>query len=259
MNRLKLLECKIAASLACLPLLLFASSASAQLTVTYNHQQGTANVWPFTPTNWVVDQADSLINGLAPSTAVGNWSLEIAGRNVTNLTVNTDLTLGIIQPSTTTSTNYVTYGNGSGAGSLLIYTLPANANGYNLTNITVYGGWANNGRDQQAYTVLYSTVSNPSSFIYLATVNYNPSVPQNTASANQVVFNNASGGAIATNVAAVEFVLNLPPVENGYCGIAAITVGGTVASSIVSPALSVTTSNEFGANPFTPTWTPETP
>ena len=258
MKRLNLLERKLSAGLACLTMLMFIGSASAQVTVTTFHQQGSANVWPFDPT-WVVDQADSLINGLAPSTAAGNWSLEIAGRNVTNLPVNTDLTIGIIQPSTTTSTNYVTYGNGSGAGSLLIYTLPATANGYNLTNITFYGGWANNGRDQQAYTVLYSTVSNPSSFIYLATANYNPSVAGNTASANQVVFNNASGGAIATNVAAVEFVLNLPPVENGYCGIAAITVGGTVASSIVSPALSVTTSNEFGANPFTPTWTPETP
>lgn len=258
MNRLKLLECKIAASLACLALLIFTSSASAQLTVTYNHQQGTASVWPFTPT-WVVDQADSLINGLAPSTAVGNWSLEIAGRNVTNLTVNTNLTIGIIQPSTTTSSNYVTYGNGSGAGSLLIYTLPPNANGYNITNITIDGGWANNGRDQQAYTILYSTVANPTTFNFLAQANYNPSVPGNTASANQVIVNNASGGMIAANVAAIEFVLSFPSVENGYCGIAAITVGGTTASSIVSPVVSITESNENGANPFTPTWTAETP
>lgn len=239
-------------------LLFFIRTASAQLTVTYNHQQGAANVWPFTPT-WVVDQADSLINGLAPSTAVGNWSLEISGRNVTNLTVNTDLTIGIIEPSTTTSTNYVTYGNGSGAGSLLVYTLPPNANGYNVTNITIDGGWANNGRDQQAYTVLYSTVANPTTFNFLAQANFNPSVPGNTASANQVVINNASGGMIAANVAAIEFVLNFPTVENGYCGIAAITVGGTAASSIVSPVVSITESNENGTSPFTPTWTAETP
>ena len=247
----------MAASFVCL-LLVLTASVRAQLTVTPASQQGSLNVWPFTPT-WVVDQADSLINGLVPSTAIGNWSLEIAGRSVNALSVNTNLTLGIIQPSTTTSTNYVTYGNGSGAGSLLVYTLPANANGYNLTNISVYGGWANNGRDQQAYTVLYSTVANPTNFNYLTQVNYNPPVPNNTASAIQVVINDASGGLIAANVAAVEFVLDFPGVENGYCGIAAITVGGTAAPNVVTPVVAITYSNESGANPFTPTWTAETP
>jgi hypothetical protein len=250
---------QFAVNLVCLALLFVAGFASAQVTVTTLNQFGQANVWPFTPT-WVVDQTDSLINGLTPGTAVGNFSLEIAGRDVTSLTVNTNLTLGIIQPSTTTSTNYVTYGNGSGAGSLLIYTLPANANGYNLTNITVYGGWANNGRDQQAYTVMYSTVANPTNFIYLATVNYNPSVSANTASAIQAIISNATGGSIATNVAAVQFVLNFPSVENGYCGIAAITAGGAPASA-AGPTISVTAATQLGtANtwPFTPSWTIET-
>lgn len=257
----KLLERNIAASLACLALLFSIAAASAQVTVTTANQAGVLNTWPFTPTGpaWVVDQADSLIYGLAPTSAPGNWSLEIAGRNVNSLTVNTNLTIGIIEPSTTTSSNYVTYGNGSGAGSLLVYTLPASANGYNITNISVYGGWANNGRDQQAYAVFYSTVANPTQFNYLAYVNDNPSVPNNTADAVQAVINNASGGPIANNVYALEFVLNWPGVENGYCGIAAITVGGTAATSIVSPVVSITSSNETGASPFTPTWTAETP
>ena len=248
-------------SVAVMALLTLAGSASAQVTVTTANQTGSLNTWPFTPTGsqWVVNQATSLINGLVPTSAPGNWSLEIAGRNVNSLTFNTNLTIGIINPGNTTSTNYVTYGNGSGAGSQLIYTLPPNANGYSITNISLYGGWANNGRDQQAYFVYYSTVSNPTQFNYLAYVNDNPSIPNNTPDAVQAVINNASGGAIAANVAALEFVLNSPGVENGYCGLAAITVGGTAETSVVSPVVSITYSNESGSNPFTPTWTAETP
>ena len=261
MKKTRNLKWRIYSSLAVTALLSLAGAASAQVTVSTANQTGSANTWPFTPTGpqWVVDQADSLINGLVPTSAPGNWSLEIAGRNVNSLTTNTNLTIGILEPSTTTSVNYVTYGNGSGAGSQLIYTLPANANGYNITNITVFGGWANSGRDQQAYAVFYSTVANPTQFNYLAYVNDNPGIPGNTPDAVQAVINNASGGAIANNVAALEFVLNWPGVENGYCGIAAITVGGTAAPSVVSPVVSITYSNESGSNPFTPTWTAETP
>lgn len=258
MNKPQLLKCKTAASLACLALLSFAGSASAQLTVTTANQQGSANTWPFTP-SWTVNTNNSLIAGLAPSTALGNFSLELAGRSVNSLTLNTNLTISIIQPSTSTDTNYVTCGNGSGAGSLIVYTLPASADGYNLTNITVYGGWANNGRDQQGFTVLYSTVDNPTSFKFLTTVNYNPSVPGNTASANREIINDALGGLIAVNVVALEFDFSNPQVENGYTGYSAITVGGTPASSVVVPVVSITTTNETGASPFTPTWTAESP
>jgi hypothetical protein len=258
MKKIRMLNRKTAASLAGTGLLILATSATAQLTVTPYNQLGSANTWPFTP-SWTVNTNNSLIAGMAPTTALGNFSLEVAGRDVDSLTLNTDLTIGILEPSTSTTANYVTCGNGSGAGSLVVYTLPISPNGYNLTNITVFGGWANNGRDAQGYTLLYSTVENPGNFQFLTTVNYNPSVPGNTASANQVVINDALGGAIATNVAAVEFDFSNPQVENGYCGYAAITVGGTPAASIVEPAISITSSNEDGSNPFTPSWTPETP
>ncbi|MBC8096761.1 MAG: hypothetical protein H7Y43_13210 [Akkermansiaceae bacterium] len=248
----------IAASLACLTLLSFVSSATAALTVTTANQIGTANTYPFTPT-WGVDTNTSLIAGLVPSAVAGNFSLEVAGRDVNTLTVNTNLTIAILQPSTSCSSNYVTCGNGGGAGSLIVYTLPASANGYNLTNITVFGGWANNGRDAQAFTVLYSTVANPANFLHLTTVNYNPSIPGNTASATREIINDSLGGLIAANVAAVKFVFNFPSVENGYVGYSAITVGGTAAGSVVSPVVAITTSNQNNPGAFTPTWTPETP
>lgn len=259
MNKIEPFKRQFAVSFACLVLLFSISPASAQLTVTTTNQHGTAGVWPFTPT-WT-PASDSLIAGLAPTTATGDFSLEISGRNVNSLTSGGSLTINqVAGPSgNTCSTNYVTYGNGSGAGSLVIYTLPTQANGYNITNITIDGGWANNGRDQQGYTILYSTVANPSNFLFLTQVSYNPSVPNNAPSANQVVVNDASGGVIAANVAAVEFVLMFPSVENGYCGIGAITVEGTPAPSVVSPVVSITASNENGTSPFTPTWTAETP
>ncbi len=269
MNKPQLLKWKIAASLAFLALLAFVSSVSAQVTVTTANQTGTANTWPFTPTGsaWNVDQAHSLINGLVPSTVVGSFNLEsqAGNRNVNSLTVNTNLTLNKVGPNgnQTTSTNYCTYGDGSGAGSLLVYTLPANANGYNITNISFYGGWADNGRDEQAYTVFYSTVANPTSFNFLAQANYNPSIPANTASAVKTIVSTPAGGVIANNVAAIEFVLNWPgvggPNGNDYVGVAAITVGGTAASGVVAPVVSITYSNQSGASPFTPTWTAETP
>ncbi len=262
MNKPQLLKWKIAVSLACLALLIFASSASAQLTVTTTNQHGAL---PFTPT-WT-PASDSLIAGLAPTTTTGDFALDLTSRNVNSLTSGGTLTISTLPGNrgpdpvgnTTTSSNYVTCGNGSGAGSLIIYTLPASAYGYNVTNITVDSGWADTGRDAQDYTVLYSTVANPGHFTYLASVNYRPAGGSG-GNANQVIIKDASGGVIAANVNAVEFVMNAPNAENGWTGFGAITVEGTTNASVVSPVVvSITTSNESGSNPFTPDWTLETP
>ncbi len=259
MNKPPLIPWKIAAGLICASLIISAGSASAALNITTANQLGVANTWPFTPT-FVVDTNASLIAGLTPTTALGNFDQEnqAGDRGVNSLTINTNLTLNKLgSPSTTTSSNYVTVGYN--AGTSLIYTLPISANGYNLTNITVNGGWADNGRDALGFTVLYSTMTDPGTFYYLTTVNYNPSVPANTASANQAVINDSLGGVVAANVAALEFDFTTPRVENGFTGLGAITVGGTPATSMASPVISITTSNQNDPNSFTPTWPVETP
>ena len=258
---------KITASLVCTALLISAGTASAALNVTTDNQLGTANTYPFTPT-WT-PAADSLIHNQYPTVTNGNWNLEETNRDILTLTAGGSLTIDKVIGNAddsignnTTSTNYLTCGNG-GAGraacSLLVYSLPASANGYNLTNITVYGGWADNGRDGQAFTVLYSTVANPSNFVYLTTVNYNPTVAGSTPSANREIINDSLGGVIAANVAAVQFDFSNPRVENGFAGYGAITVQGTAAASVASPVISITASNQNDPNLFMPTWPVESP
>jgi len=232
-----------------------ASPVFAALVVSTSNQTGPV---PFTPA-WT-PAADSLIAGFSPSSSAGDFSEEPQGgsRDVNSLTAGGDLTIDSVgSPDTTCSPNYVTGGNGGGAGSSLIYPLPASANGYNLTNITVYGGWQDNGRDAQAYTVSYSTVINPAAFTVLTPVSYNPSVAGGVASANRVVLDDSAGGIIAANVAAVKFDFTSPGSENGYVGYGAITVEGVAATNLIVPPIVITTANQNSESSFTPAWAVE--
>ncbi len=180
----------------------------------------------FTPT-WAVLTNNSLIAGALPSSTSGNFSLEIPGRSVSSLTAGGNGSLLEIPATSgyTTTINYVTCGNGYGAGATVIYSLAGPSNGYNLTNITVYGGWSDAGRDQQAYTVSYSQVASPASFIVLASVNYNPTDTASAQSATRISLVPANG-VLATNVAAVKFDFTNPSSENGYCGYSTINIFG---------------------------------
>lgn len=209
------------------------------ITATNQTGSGSGTLYP----NWTVMTNGSLIAGQSPSTALGNFSLEATGRSVGALTTSNNLwiTLITVGSAQTCSTNYVTCGNGGGACSNLIYTLPNNALGYDLTNITVYGGWADCGRDQQAYSVYYSTVAAPTNFILLGAVNYNPAIASGIQSATRVTLT-SSIGVLATNVARVEFDFTSPASENGYCGYAGITVFGTAS---LAPAMSAALNATF--------------
>ncbi len=195
--------------------------------------------------DWTIVTNGSLIAGQLPGSMSGNFSEELPGRNVNSLTASNSLGLTQVAGTVgyTTSTNYVTCGNGNGSGSLLIYKLTNSASGYDLTNITVYGGWADNGRDQQAYTVYYSTVAAPTNFISLAVVSYNPSIASGIQSATRLTLA-STAGVLATNVAALKFDFTTPNSENGYCGYAGITVFGTVS---IPPAVPMSLSGTIQA------------
>ena len=218
----------------------FVISVPPVLIITVTNQTGSGG-GTFYP-NWTVMTNGSLIAGQLPDSARGNFSEEAPGRNVNSLTAGGSLGITLINGTsgTTTSTNYVTCGNGAGpdgssAGASVVYTLAGSTAGYTLTNITVYGGWANNGRDQQAYTIDYSTVFAPTNFIFLAEVNYTPSIASGIQSATRVTVS-SSDGVLATNAARIKFDFTNPASESGYCGYAAITVFGLASAAPVAPA-----------------------
>ena len=123
-----------------------------------------------------------------------------------------------------------------GAGQSVTYTLPASTYGYNLTNLTILLAAGRSGRDQQAYTVYYSTIATPNTFIALGTVNYNPANPLAVQSATRATLTPASG-YLATNVAAVMFDFTTPSPKNGYEGYSEIATFGELN---IPPAVPVT-------------------
>ncbi|MCW1883890.1 Ig-like domain-containing protein [Luteolibacter flavescens] len=187
-------------------------------------QTGLGGNTTFTP-SWKLAADGSIINGTVPTSAAGNFSLNPNGKTAADLTMVRSLA---ISPTigTENSFNYLSAGNGNGAGSSVTYTLPASANGHTLTKIVVHGGWADAGRDQQAYTVSYSLVSSPGTFVTLRSVNHNPANPSGVQSATRSTLTPATG-ALATNVAAVKFDFTTPGSENGWVGYAQLAVHGT--------------------------------
>jgi len=194
----------------------------------------------FIPT-WTVTTNNSLIAGQTPSSTSGSFTLEIIGRSVNSLTDGGDgaLTKVAGTDGSTTSANYVTCGNSIAAGAFVTYSLTGAPAGYTLTNITVYGGWADDGRDQQAYTVTYSKWSAPSTFLTLGSVSYNPVNLAAAQSATRATLT-AANGVLATNVAAVRFNFATPVSENGYCGYSEITLFGLPTRVVATNATSLT-------------------
>lgn len=262
MSRTTLFKCTIT-HIAALVMFYLVGPTQAALVITTDNQHGSAGVYPFTPT-WT-QATDSLIAGLAPSSASGNFANDLTNRNVNTLTAGGSLAISTLPGNagpdpignTTTSSNYVSCGRSGGT--QLVYTLPSPGTyGYNLTNITVFGGWADNGRDAVEFTVWYSTVANPTQFKPLAFVNYNPSVAGGTPTANRVMFTDSAGSFIAPNVAAIMFDFLTPWGENNWGGVAAITVEGDAATATTNLPLAITCSNQLVAASTPPSWTIET-
>src|SRR5262249_52707931 len=151
-------------------------TASATLTTTFDN---TNNAAVFTPA-WTV-APNSLIAGLSPSSSAGGFTLESAGGTP-------KLTDGAIGPVGSGTGPFATAGNSSSAGHEVIYTLPANDYGYDVTNITVFSGWGDGGRDGQGFYVLYSTKVNPTTFLPLGSIARNDAYTVANHSANRAMF-----------------------------------------------------------------------
>ena len=190
--------------------------ASAAPSIATSGQTGAG---PFSPT--YTPSATDLINGLNPSAQTGNFSEEAAG----GVGVLTNGTFGTISGGNPgNNTLFAT----AGTGEQVTYSLnlTASPQGYVITGIDTYGGWNDNGRDQQLYTVSFATAANPNVFAPYTAVNFNPTAGSDpTATRVQIT---DTTGVLATNVAAIRFTFDQPAApENGYTGYTELDVFGT--------------------------------
>jgi hypothetical protein len=163
--------------------------------------------------------ASDLINGLASSAQAGNFSQEGTGGTgvLTNGSFPSPITRDAGGPFQFAA--FATGGNGGGTS--VTYTLASPAN---LTNIVTYGGWQDQGRDQQAYSVLYATAAAPTIFVPLGTVDFNPPDALGHPQVTRVTLTDTTG-VLAAGVKALRFDFNTT--ENGYSGYSEIDVNGT--------------------------------
>jgi len=208
--------CVAAACAAIIP-----TVARAVPVITTDSQTNNTNSLPHT---YVVSTTD-LLNGLTPTASAGTFTQEGAGGTPV-------LTNGAFpSPITRDDGGAFQFGafatGGNTGGTSVTYTL---ASPSNLTGINVYGGWQDGGRDQQAYSILYSTAAAPATFIPLTTVDFNPADPAGHPQVTRVSITD-NLGLLAANVAALRFDFNAT--ENGYSGYAEIDALG---SAVPEPA-----------------------
>ncbi|MGP8239749.1 MAG: hypothetical protein ACLQVW_30635 [Limisphaerales bacterium] len=191
----------------------------------------------------------SLIAGQLPSTVgPGNFQDQTDAGGVPVLTdgVIGELVSGGEVP------NYATCGNvASGTGQYVIYTLKGSASGYNINSIVTYGGWPDYGRDYQYYTVLYSTVAEPTNFITLGQSAYQfPQLrPGAAPNASRITWTSAGAGPLASNVAAVEFNFTLPAgQENNWQGYSELQLFGTPSQSTGPKGPTISSTTVSGGN-----------
>jgi len=207
----------------------------------------------FTPT-WTATPG-SLIAGLLPSALSANngqqsFTNSLNGDAMTNglgLSVLTDGQVGYAS-GIGTSGAMVIIGSGTRGGNSVTYTLPSSEGGYSISAVQVYGGWGNGNRDEQLYTMWYSTVSAPSVFTKFLSYDYLPpaeTTPFQFPNMTRMTYTPASGPYIVQNVAQVyiNFTSNTVTTgtgENGYQGYSEIDIYGTPSAAAVFPPTVIT-------------------
>jgi len=187
---------------------------------------------------WVVDTNDlNLIYGFTSGSGPGTF-VQVGNFTGVPTSCNADATIltdGLIAPITSVP-NLAYVGGGtliSGAGQSLTYTLNTTTYGMDITNITVFGGWQDAGRDEQKYQVLYATFQAPTTFVPLLTADYVPGEPDNNPVVSRTTLVAASG-VMVHNVAALKINFNVSPQPKaGWEGYSEILVGGTPTLGVV--------------------------
>jgi hypothetical protein len=208
------------------------------------YQLGLGTNTIFTPT-WTLG-TNSLIKGLEPSAATPSLAA-FAYADCGGVPILTDGSPGNFPPAGNTSTTLAVAGITAGTGFSVSYALPTNGAlyGWTITNITVYGGWADAGRLEQEYDIYYSSTAAPTSFNSQINAGGSPGGyagvdfpypdptsfdPDGVQCATRVTLTSTNfGGAFVSNVAGIQlyFEIQAKSPENGWDGYGEIQVFGT--------------------------------
>lgn len=150
-----------------------------------------------------------------------------------------DGTAGFGTPNLLVSHPVVVYAFNVGAG--------GSSTGYNITSVVSTYGWHDHASfSDQDYSIAYSTVANPTVFIPLTSVAFNPFDPSNDSAPAGSQFNSSqvtvtdSSGVLASGVADLQFTFspyfNVAGLEQAGQVIREIDVNG-VATSVPEPAV----------------------
>ena len=185
-------------------------------------------VYPALFPSWTISPGD-LLEGKSPS-SVGSGDFANGGAGGV-----AKLTDGSLSMADGLLSSFASGGTG-GSGTTVTYQLASGGVGVTVNEIVTYGGWQDGGRDQQHYTVYYSTVASPTNFIALTSVSYDPTVsgngvPSNLPIVDKVTITSSTGAPLATNVAALEFDFTNPSGENGWSGYSELAVYGQAAAT----------------------------
>ncbi|MGV3533452.1 MAG: PEP-CTERM sorting domain-containing protein [Chthoniobacteraceae bacterium] len=198
-----------------------AAGASAEILITTESFDNGTNTVP----NPYVALTNDILNGLTPTGITGTFNQEGTG----GVPVLTDgLNPAILSRSNSpapapTEFQFASFATGGNTGGTsLTYSL---AQPTSIASIRMLGGWQDSGRDQQSYSIFYSTAAAPGTFIQLTNpaVNFNPTplFPGSHPIATQVTISDSTG-VLAADVAALRF--DFGATENGYSGYSEIDV-----------------------------------
>lgn len=204
------------------------------------HQEAQVGLNYYPPT-WAINTNSDLIYGAgygdgSPGTYLsgpGDFGLDATSGDPGVLT---DGQLGVSRLVSVTS-------GPNTAGNWLIYGLPTDVAplGFELTNITVYAGWLDGGRRDQAYEVLYSTIWDPTNFVSLWTTHILPDDPSGEPIATRTKLIPAQG-VLAHNVHSVKINWDVPQFLNGYSIYDEIEINGTNSTAVFTPVAPVISS-----------------
>ncbi len=214
------------ALIAILVALWLAAPAAAQTANETDNSNSTGYTVPTSAANLLSTLNGGALTGASSAAASGAESTS------TDWGILTDGSYGIVGGAAGFSSTKVAIGNETPSPTTLTYTLASIGapSGYTINSVDVYTGWQDNGRIAQSWSILYSTVSDPFTFLNLATV-ATATGPNGT---NSFWVDLSVSGL--NNVGAIEFSFpdgnaggtsgGASGQQNNYVGYAEVAVGG---------------------------------